>query len=63
MIKVGDGVTTGFYAKDKNLIRTVVKVERYQGASESGWVVTTKDGLGRHLSCDMNWYNKVENVK
>lgn len=63
MIKVDDKVTTRFHPKDKNLIRTVVKVERYQGPSESGWEVTTRDGFGRYLSCDMNWYNKAENVK
>jgi hypothetical protein len=56
MLKVGDKVKTEFYPKDRNLIRAVVGIKKYVGASQSGWEVTTKDGKGRLLSCDMDWY-------
>lgn len=59
MLEVGDKVKTDYYKKDKELTRVVVNIKPYVGASESGYEVTTKDTLGRILSCDMNWYNKV----
>ncbi len=59
MIKIGDLVTTSFYPKDASLIREVIDVSRYKGASESGWKITTKDRKGRTLSADMNWYKKA----
>lgn len=43
MLVVGDRVLTDFYPKDKNLIRIVVDIKKYEGASESGWEVTTVD--------------------
>tara|TARA_Y100000310_G_scaffold332116_1_gene407081 strand:+ start:3181 stop:3369 length:189 start_codon:yes stop_codon:yes gene_type:complete len=60
MLKVGDYVTTDFYPKDKYLKRKVVSVEKYVGASQSGWEVTTIDQRNRKLSCDMGWYKKIE---
>ena len=56
MLKIGDSVTTDFYKKDSHLTRKVTDVKPYDGASESGWEVTTVDQFGRFLSCDMNWY-------
>ncbi len=59
MLKVGDVVKTDFYPKDKELLRKVICVTPYVGASESGYEVITKDEKGRKLSCDMNWYTKA----
>jgi len=57
-IKVGDIVKTDYYPKDRDLLRRVIAVEKYAGASESGFEVTTKDQYGRMLACDANWYVK-----
>jgi len=54
--EIGDSVTTKFYPKDSFLVREVIAVKPYSGASESGIEVTTKDKIGRLLSCDSNWY-------
>jgi hypothetical protein len=54
--KVGDSVTTNFYPKNSWLAREVIAVKPYKGCSESGVEVTTKDKIGRILSCDSNWY-------
>jgi len=56
IFNVGDSVITNFYLKDSFLVREVVAVKPYAGASESGIEVTTKDKIGRLLSCDSNWY-------
>ena len=58
-LKVGDKVKTTYYPKDSNLVREVIRIREYPGASESGWEVTTRDQKGRILSCDMNWYHLV----
>ncbi len=59
MLKINDIVKTDFYKKDSELLRKVIKIKPYVGASESGYEVTTKDEKGRVLACDMNWYTKA----
>ena len=60
MLKINDLVTTEFYPKDSHLVRKVIEIKPYIGPSESGYEVTTIDHKGRKLSCDMNWYIKID---
>jgi hypothetical protein len=59
-LEIGDKVKTDYYPKDRELVRLVINVKPYIGASQSGYEVTTKDIHGRILSCDMDWYNRQE---
>lgn len=60
---IGDLVVTDFYPKDRKLIRKVVKVYRTQGASQSGWTVSTKDEFGRIMSVDSDWYKRADHAQ
>lgn len=58
MFEIGDKVKTDYYVKDRHLVRTVTRVERVV-PSQTGVFVTTRDEMGRELSCDSAWYHKV----
>jgi len=60
---VGDKVVTDFYPKDKDLVRSVIKVQAYpSGYSQTNIMVTSSDRRNRTLECDAAWYSKTEGV-
>ena len=54
---VGDKVMTDFYKKDRHLVRTVTKVDRW--CSQTGWRVCTVDKFGRELNVDADWFTRA----
>lgn len=57
----GEQVTTSFFPKDKNKIRTVTRC--YPSImTESGWLVDTQDDNGKILKAlDPSWYKPIKN--
>ena len=52
----GQQVTTGFFPKEKHLIRTVTKCHQTDNC-DSGWLVDTVTEKGKELKeLDSNWY-------
>jgi hypothetical protein len=56
LFRIGDFVTTDFYPNDSNLVREIIEIKDYIGASQTGVEITTIDQRGRKLSCDSAWY-------
>ena len=56
----GEQVTTSFFPKDKNKIRTVTRC--YPSImTESGWLVDTQDDNGKILKAlDPSWYKPAK---
>lgn len=62
MLEIGDKVTTDFYKKESNVIRTVTSISGGH-RSESGYMVNVTDEQERELGADMNWFDLVEETQ